>query len=192
MVLLLAFGLMAGPDGDYAFAAIRAIERTPAMAAVILMLMLVGRRFQGRPRAAARLASAGTSGSPQPRLGADERRDDQGRYLRVHPRGLRSARPRRRLDEPRGPPARRRHGGAGHSVRDDGRRRQARARLFHDREHRRDLRRSGPRPGVPRQRDAGAGGAGLQRRTLSRLQPHVVQEPSIHGRRRGPYRDRAA
>ena len=42
MVLLLAFGLMAGPDGNYAFDAIRAIERTPAMAAVILMLMLVG------------------------------------------------------------------------------------------------------------------------------------------------------
>ena len=42
MVLLLALGLMAGPDGNYAFDAIRAIERTPAMAAVILMLMLVG------------------------------------------------------------------------------------------------------------------------------------------------------
>ena len=42
MVLLLAFGLLAGTDGSYAFEAIRAVERTPAKAAVILTLMLVG------------------------------------------------------------------------------------------------------------------------------------------------------
>jgi formate hydrogenlyase subunit 3/multisubunit Na+/H+ antiporter MnhD subunit len=42
MALLLAFGLMAGPDGGYAFEAIRAVERSPAAAAVILTLVVVG------------------------------------------------------------------------------------------------------------------------------------------------------
>jgi len=42
MALLLAFGLLAGADGGYAFEAMRAVERPPATAAVILALMLVG------------------------------------------------------------------------------------------------------------------------------------------------------
>jgi hydrogenase-4 component B len=42
MVLLLAFGLLAGPEGGYAFAAIRAGERSPSLAALVLALMLVG------------------------------------------------------------------------------------------------------------------------------------------------------
>ena len=42
MSLLLAFGLLAGPDGAYGFDAIRAGARSPVMAAVILALMLLG------------------------------------------------------------------------------------------------------------------------------------------------------
>jgi formate hydrogenlyase subunit 3/multisubunit Na+/H+ antiporter MnhD subunit len=42
MALLLAFGLLAGADGGYAFAAMREVERAPATVAVILGLMLVG------------------------------------------------------------------------------------------------------------------------------------------------------
>jgi len=42
MVLLLVFGLMAGPEGGYTFAAMRMVGRTPGLAAVILVLMLVG------------------------------------------------------------------------------------------------------------------------------------------------------
>ncbi len=42
MALLLAFGLLAGPGGEYAFASIRAANRTPAIAALALVLMLVG------------------------------------------------------------------------------------------------------------------------------------------------------
>lgn len=42
MALLLAFGLLAGPGGEYAFASIRAADRTPAIAALALVLMLVG------------------------------------------------------------------------------------------------------------------------------------------------------
>jgi formate hydrogenlyase subunit 3/multisubunit Na+/H+ antiporter MnhD subunit len=42
MVLLLAFGIMAGPEGGYDFGAIRAVERGPAVNAVVLALMMIG------------------------------------------------------------------------------------------------------------------------------------------------------
>ncbi|WP_296761460.1 hydrogenase 4 subunit B [Sediminimonas sp.] len=42
MVLLLAFGLMAGADGSYDFAAMRAVEHGPALAALVLGLTAVG------------------------------------------------------------------------------------------------------------------------------------------------------
>ena len=40
--LLLAFGLLAGPDGTYGFAAIRGAQPTPAVGAFVLALALVG------------------------------------------------------------------------------------------------------------------------------------------------------
>ncbi len=40
--LLLAFGLLAGPDGSYAFAAIREAQRSPVLTSLILALVLVG------------------------------------------------------------------------------------------------------------------------------------------------------
>ena len=40
--LLLAFGLLAGPDGSYAFSTIRSGQPTPAIAALVLALALVG------------------------------------------------------------------------------------------------------------------------------------------------------
>src|SRR6202795_1003096 len=42
LALLLAFGLLAGPAGDYGFAAIRAARHTPYVAAMVLILMLLG------------------------------------------------------------------------------------------------------------------------------------------------------
>jgi formate hydrogenlyase subunit 3/multisubunit Na+/H+ antiporter MnhD subunit len=42
LALLLAFGLLAGPAGDYGFAAIRAAQHTPYVAALVLILMLLG------------------------------------------------------------------------------------------------------------------------------------------------------
>src|SRR5215469_3889040 len=42
MALLLAFGLLAGPAGGYAFAAVRANAVTPGLAALVLGLALVG------------------------------------------------------------------------------------------------------------------------------------------------------
>src|SRR4029453_8726615 len=42
LMLLLAFGLLAGKAGDYGFASIRAAEHTPYVAALVLILMLLG------------------------------------------------------------------------------------------------------------------------------------------------------
>jgi len=42
LALLLAFGLLAGPDGGYGFDAIRAAERTPLTASLVLALVLLG------------------------------------------------------------------------------------------------------------------------------------------------------
>ena len=42
LALLLTFGLLAGPDGGYAFADIRAVPRSPTLAAAILVLALIG------------------------------------------------------------------------------------------------------------------------------------------------------
>jgi len=42
LALLLAFGLLAGPDGAYGFAAIRATAQSPGIAALVLALVLVG------------------------------------------------------------------------------------------------------------------------------------------------------
>jgi formate hydrogenlyase subunit 3/multisubunit Na+/H+ antiporter MnhD subunit len=42
LALLLAFGLLAGPAGDYGFAAIRGAQHTPYVATLVLILMLLG------------------------------------------------------------------------------------------------------------------------------------------------------
>ena len=51
------------------------------------------RRLQGRHRPAACVAAARPSGGAEPRLRADERRDDQGRRLRLRAHRLRARRP---------------------------------------------------------------------------------------------------
>jgi hydrogenase-4 component B len=42
LALLLAFGLLAGPDGAYGFDAIRAAQQSPELAALVLILVLLG------------------------------------------------------------------------------------------------------------------------------------------------------
>src|SRR5438876_883258 len=64
VALLLTFGLLAGPDGGYAFDDIRAAHPSATLAASVLILALIG--------AAARLAAARASGRPQSCFGADE------------------------------------------------------------------------------------------------------------------------
>jgi len=69
LALLLAFGLLSGPDGGYAFEAIRASSHTPMIAAFTLGLMLLGGRIKGRARAASCLAAARPPRRAEPRLG---------------------------------------------------------------------------------------------------------------------------
>ena len=78
LALLLAFGLLAGPDGGYAFAEIRAAQPSAAFAAAVLILALV--------------AAARASGRTEPRLGIDERRHDQGGRLWLRADRFRPAR----------------------------------------------------------------------------------------------------
>lgn len=42
LMLLLAFGMLAGPDGGYAFATIREASRSPQLAALVLALVMIG------------------------------------------------------------------------------------------------------------------------------------------------------
>src|SRR4029078_3670103 len=48
LALLLAFGLLAGPAGDYGFSAIRAAQHTPYAATLVLILMLLGAGSKAR------------------------------------------------------------------------------------------------------------------------------------------------
>ena len=91
LALLLAFGLLAGPAGDYGFAAIRAAPAHALRGSAGVDPDVARRRLKGRPGAAACLAAARPSGGSQPRVGADERRHDQGRDLRLHSCRIRSA-----------------------------------------------------------------------------------------------------
>ena len=124
-------------------------------------------------RAAACLAAARASRRAQPRLGADERGDDQGRRLRLHPHRLRSRRPGGLALERPGADRRRRDRADRRAARADGGRSQARARLFHGREHRPRLHRSRPRARVQGERHGRRRRAGDDRRAAARAQPHA-------------------
>ena len=108
--------------------------------------------LESGPRAAARLAAAGASGGAEPCLGADERSDDQGRHLRLHPHRVRSGRRAGVVVEPDRAGIGGRHRGDRHALRADAERSEASAGLFHRRERRHHLYRPWPGAGVPRQR----------------------------------------
>ena len=89
--LLLAFGLLAGAAGGLCVRRhARAHRLAAGVAAVALALALIGAGSKAGLVAVACLAAARPSGRAEPRLGADERRDDQSRGLRLHPHRLRS------------------------------------------------------------------------------------------------------
>ncbi len=71
LCLLLAFGLLAGADGLYAFAAIRAADATPLIAGLVAGARADRRRIEGRSRAAACLAAARPPGRAEPCLRPD-------------------------------------------------------------------------------------------------------------------------
>ena len=110
------------------------------------------RRFKGRPRAVARLAAARSSRGSQPCFGADERRHDQGRDLRLHSRRIRSAGAADLVGERDRALPRRHHRRHGDPVRHDGKGSEAPARLQHDRKYRHHLRQPRPCAGLPGQR----------------------------------------
>ncbi len=89
LALLLAFGLLAGAGRTLRVAAMRAAGVAPGLAAVILLLVLIGAGSKAGLVPLHVWLPARASGSAQPRLGADERRDDQGRCLRLYPHRLR-------------------------------------------------------------------------------------------------------
>ena len=155
LALLLAFGLLAGPRRRLRLRRASASRGRPACPALVLVLVAARRRLQGRPGAAARLAAAGPSGGAQPRLRADERRDDQGRGLRLRAHRLRSGRPAGLVVEHRRARRRRHHRRAGRAQRAHAARPEAAARLQHGREHRHHLHRPGPRARLHGQRHAG-------------------------------------
>ena len=71
----------------------------------------------------------------------------------------------------------------------DAARPEAPARLSHGREHRHHLHRPGPGARLLGPRHAGAGGAGADRRAVPRLQSQPLQEPAVLRRRRRADRD---
>ena len=181
--LLLAFGLLAGPSGGYAFEAIRSADPPLRHVGPRPGSGAAGRGIQSRTRASARLAAARPPRGAQSRLGADERRHDQGRGVRLRAHRVRPARSARVVVERRRPPARRRHRGSRRAVCPDAARSETPARLPHRREHRHHLHRPRACPGVPGQRHAAGGCAGAHGCPVPRPQPLAVQEPPVLRRR---------
>ena len=150
------------------------------------------RRLQSRSRAAACLAAAGASGGAEPCLGADERRDDQGRRLRLRAHRLRSARNTRLVVEHGGACAWWHHRGDGRALRPDAARPQAAARLPHSGKHRDHLHRARPCARIQGPWHGVGGGARPHGGPAARFQSFDLQESPVLRRWRSAYLDRGA
>ena len=148
LALLLAFGLLAGADGDYAFAAMRATHPSAGLAALVLILALVGAGSKAglvplhvwlplaHPAAPSHVSALMSGVMTKVAVYG---------FIRI-------------VFDLLGPPdwwwsmlvlaARRHHRGDGRAVCADAARSQAAARLPHGREHRHHLHRARPRAGV--------------------------------------------
>ena len=177
--LLLAFGLLAGPDGNYAFAAIRAGAPSPLLAALILALVLIGAGSKAglvplhvwlplaHPAAPSHVSALMSGVMTKVAIYG---------FVRI-------------VFDLVGAPtwwsglvvlfARRRDRGARRSLRADAARSEAAPRLSHGREHRHHLHRPRPCARLSGERHDGRRGAGADRRALPRLQPHALQEPAL-------------
>ena len=93
LALLLAFGLLAGDNGNYLFELVRAAPPSASVAAIVLVLGSPRRRIQGGRCPSSRLVAARSSGCSQSCLCIDERRHDQGGGLWFCAHCIRSARP---------------------------------------------------------------------------------------------------
>ena len=162
LALLLAFGLLAGADGDYAFEAIRAAHPAARRsAALVLVLALLGAGSKAglvplhvwlplaHPAAPSHVSALMSGVMTKVAVYG---------FVRI-------------VFDLLGPPdwwwsmlvlgARRRHRGDGRALRADAARSQAAARLSHRREHRHHLHRPRPRAGLPGQRHAAAAALAL-------------------------------
>ena len=178
LALLLAFGLLAGPSGDYGFSAMRARGARPAYGRACAHPCPGRRRLQGGTCAAARLAAACPSRGAEPCIGADERRDDQSRRLWLHSHRVRSRRAAAMVVGHARACRRRRQRGARRPAGADAGRPQAAARLFDHREYRHRLRRPRPGYGLPGRRHGDGGSAGADRRAVPRAQPFLRSRAS--------------
>ena len=139
LCLLLTFGLLAGPDGGYAFAEMRSSHLQPTSSILVSVARACRGGLEGWPGAVACLVAARASGRAQSRLCLDERRDDQGRHLRLHPYRLRPDRRNRLVDKPDRTGTWSHHRSGRHALRDHATGHQASPRLQHGRECRHHL-----------------------------------------------------
>ena len=193
LALLLMFGLLAGPDGGYAFADIRAAQPSA-----------------GRRRAVARSLRSIGAGSKaglvplhvwlplaHPAAPSHVSALMSGVMTKVAVYGF----VRIVFDllgdaglvvEHGGACARRHHRGDGRALRADAARPQAAARLPHGGEHRDHLHRARPCARIQGPRHGVGGGARAHRRPAARVQSFGLQEPPVLRRRRSAHRDRRA
>ena len=141
LALLLAFGLLAGPDGAYAFDAIRESQPAPTLAALVLILVLIGTGSKAGLVPLHAWLPLAHPAAPSHVSGLSERRHDQGRGLRLRAHRVRSPRRSRLVVEHAGARARRHHLRHGRALRADAARSEAAARLSHGREYRHHLHR---------------------------------------------------
>ena len=192
LALLLAFGLLAGSRRPLHLRADPRRASDGGTGGAGADPRADRRRLQSRPGAASRLAAARPSGGAEPRLRADERRDDQGRRLRLRPHRVRSHGRAGVVVEHGRARARRHHRRDGRALCADAARPQAAARLSHRGEHRHHLHRARPRAGVQGARHDVCRRAGAHRGPAARLQSFGLQEPAVLRLRRRAHRNRRA
>jgi len=134
--LLLAFGLLAGADGAYTFAAIRASAHPVTLTTIVAALVLVGAGSKAGLVPLHAWLPLAHPAAPSHVSALAQRRHDQGRDLRHGPRLLRPRRRGRNGGGRRAAGDRRGDGAARHPLCDHAARPQDAARLFDDREHR--------------------------------------------------------
>ena len=95
LALLLAFGLLAGPDGAYAFSAIRDSHPSSAVAALVLILVLIGTGSKAGLVPLHAWLPLAHPAAPSHVSALAVRRHDQGRGLCLHSHRVRPASARR-------------------------------------------------------------------------------------------------
>ena len=190
LTLLLAFALLAGPAGGYAFDAMRAASATPGVAGLAFLLALIGAGSKAgivplhvwlplaHPAAPSHVSALMSGVMTKVAVYG---------FVRIvfelaGPGGL--------VVERSGSDGRRGHRLARRSLRSDAARPQALARVPHGREYWHYLYRTGARAGVRRVRHALGRGAGPDGRPLACVQSFPLQEPAVLRRGRGVVRDR--